>query len=332
MQEGVLVIDNQKRIVDANRRMKAILSGFGSRLIGTNISAIGMEHKELVNALSGNTDNKIEIKMPVDGVDKYFAVTITSLQEKTSVYGGQFLLFRDVTERHQTEQRLQDLNQLKDRLFSVISHDLRSPLNTLLGILTMVNEGHISEEELKQILPEISKNLSYTTGLVNNLLQWTKSQLQGEVVKPLQFDIHKTVNDAVNLSNQTASEKNIRIINAIPENTAVFADEDMIQAVLRNLVSNAVKFSRALSQIDISISNENNFATICVKDEGIGMNEEDLAKLFGVETFTTRGTIDEKGTGLGLLLCKEFVEKNGGKIWATSKYGEGSSFCFTIPC
>lgn len=331
MQEGVLVLDVQNRIVDANTQMKNILAPFSRKLIGIDFSSLKIGDSKLAEALAKQSNDKIELKLNDSNSDQYFAVTITSIFEKNSTYTGHFLLFRNITERKQSEDNLQALNQLKDRLFSIISHDLRSPLNTLLSIITLTNEGQLTEEELKSFLPEISKNLGYTTGLVNNLLQWSKSQLKGEVMQPLSINFQKKADTVIELFQKSASDKKITISNTIPPHITGYADRDMIQAVLRNLISNAIKFCNYGGHISISGTSDMEQTTICVADDGVGIDATGLNKIFGLETFTTRGTINEQGTGLGLLLCKDFVEKNKGKIWVESTPGQGSKFYFSLP-
>lgn len=331
MKEGVLVINSNYRVVDVNANMKNMLRAYTSAFIGADIGALGILPDNFKDILLEKIENKIELKLNVNGVEKYYAVTITSLYEKDTVYSGYILLFRDVTDRKQAEEKLQTLNKLKDRLFSIIAHDLRSPLNTLMGIITMTNDGHITEAELKSFIPEIAKSLGYTTGLVDNLLIWSKSQLTGEKIHPTDFDIYDTAEYVIELFRKTASEKRLNIVNGLNPQTIIHADENMIQAVFRNLVSNAIKFSRVDGEICITTKTEPGYITICIRDNGVGIKEEDMAKLFAMETFTTRGTGDEKGTGLGLLLCKDFVEKNKGTIWAESDLGKGSKFCFRLP-
>ena len=331
MKEGVMVINSIGKVVDANPKMKLLLSSYTSQLIGAGIKELHVFNGKFDNILEKGYDGKIELKLNIGNEEKYFAVTITPLYEKNTVYSGYILLFRDVTDRKEAEEKLKSLNQLKDKLFSIISHDLRSPLNTLMGIVTMSSEGQITEAELKSFMPEISKNLGYTSGLVDNLLYWSKSQLSGETIHPTDFDIHDTAEHVVELFQKIASEKELRIINSIHQFTVIHADENMIQAVFRNLVSNAIKFSKHGGEICITASAEPGFTSVCIRDTGVGIKEEDLSKLFAVETFTTRGTDDEKGTGLGLLLCKDFIEKNNGTIWVESVFGQGSKFCFKLP-
>ncbi len=330
MQEGVLVVNNGCRIVDANNRMRQMLQG-SRRIIGSHINDLGLFVERFEDLVAAGGETRKETKFNVDGRREYFAVTITPLYQRKTVYSGYILLFRNVTERKNYEESLDSLNKLKDRLFSLIAHDLRSPLNTLMGIISMSNEGYISPDELQELLPEISKNLGYTSGLVDNLLQWSKSQLAGEKMYPVDFDIHDTAEHIAELFRNTATSKQLEIRNEISIGTRIHADENMIQAVFRNLVSNAIKFSRPGGIITLSTSTGADFTTVCIRDNGVGIKEDDIPKLFGMENFSTRGTQDEKGTGLGLILCRDFVEKNGGLIWAESTVGEGSRFCFKLP-
>lgn len=331
MQEGVMVVSSKNLVVDANTTMKMLLGDNSINLIGKDIDRLGILPIDFKDIARGASGRKIELSLPTAKGKKYFAVTITTIYERNTVYSGYILLFRDVTDRKEAEESLKSLNQLKDKLFSIISHDLRSPLNTLMGIVTMSSEGDITESELKSFMPEISKNLGYTSGLVDNLLYWAKSQLSGETIHPTDFDIYDTVEHVVELFQKVADEKELKIINGVKQYTVIHADENMIQAVFRNLVSNAIKFSKVSGEIHITATNQAGFTSICIRDNGVGIKDEDMNKLFALETFTTRGTINEKGTGLGLLLCKDFIEKNNGLIWAESKWGEGSKFCFKLP-
>ncbi len=231
---------------------------------------------------------------------------------------------------HQAEE-LRDLNALKDKLFSIISHDLRSPLASLISMLNMTKEGHFSPEEEKYILLELSKNVEYNTELLENLLKWASSQMKGSAIKPITFDIHEIASSKVNLYEKAARQKGVDLINSTNINTEVFADKDMVELVLRNLITNAIKFSENGNSITISSIGNNGFITVCVADNGRGISKESVGKLFGKQVFSTRGTLDEKGTGLGLILCKDFIQINGGEIWVESQENVGSKFFFTLP-
>jgi len=228
-------------------------------------------------------------------------------------------------------EELKELNALKDKLFSIISHDLRSPLASLINMLTLAKDGHFSADEEKAILNELSKNVEYNTELLENLLKWASSQLKGNVVNPLTFDMCDVAANKVRLYEKAANLKGIKLINEISANSTVFADRDMIEIVLRNLITNAIKFSKSGDKITVTSSQKNGVVEICVTDNGLGISSDTIEKLFGKQIFSTRGTLNEKGTGLGLILCRDFVQLNGGSIWVESVLNKGSKFYFTLP-
>jgi PAS domain S-box-containing protein len=328
LQEGILVFDSQNRVVDINPEMRRILGPNIDHVIGKSAAHLFPGMAALNDTVQNHENSWVEIKWPNGRI---FSVTLTSLFERQTIYSGKIMLFRDITERKQSEHKLHELNELKDRLFSIISHDLRSPLLSLMDILSMANDGTVSEDEFKSYLPTLSKNIGYTSGLVENLLHWSKSQLEGTVIHPGHFDIRDNVIYIVNSFGQAATDKGISLQNNILSPAIVYADMDMIQAVLRNLVSNAIKFCSQGDKITVSAEIKPSRVTIWVADTGVGIAPENITKLFTTNNFTTRGTTNEQGTGLGLLLCKDFVEKNGGTIGVESKQGEGSRFYFTLP-
>ncbi|WPP50800.1 tetratricopeptide repeat-containing sensor histidine kinase [Catalinimonas niigatensis] len=226
---------------------------------------------------------------------------------------------------------LQRSNQIKDKLLSIISHDFRSPLNSLEGILDLMTQGRISPDEMQMISKELRLKVNITTNLLDNLLNWAKSQMQGINPNPEFFDIKNLVEDTIHLLSTQAEKKDVRIYNRIVHSQNVFSDYEMTKLVVRNLVSNAIKFTSSGDKIFVKAGLENGFLQFVVKDTGKGIIQEEKSKLFTHESKSTLGTAYEKGTGLGLLLCKDFVEKNGGNITVESEEGEGSTFCFTIP-
>jgi PAS domain S-box-containing protein len=338
MQEGVLVLDPSNRIIDVNSELKKNLSAYWPNLIGSDISTIFPGEKKLHEIINGRNNAKVQVKLNY-GDPRFFEVNVTSLfDKKNTAYSGVILLFRDVTEQKKSEEKLQQqasellaLNQLKDRLFSIISHDLRSPLVSLMELMELADSEMVSEEEFKSFLPMLSKNVGYTTGLLENLLLWSKSQLQGETINPVTFDLKSLTFHKAEVFEKRLAEKTIELNDNIQKNTMIYADMDMIKLVLRNLLANAIKFCKMGDTIQISAMIGDEFTTICISDTGTGIKNEDMEKLFGAEAFTTRGTNNEQGTGIGLLLCKDFVEKNNGRIWADSKPGIGSQFYFRLP-
>jgi len=336
MNEGLIVTDNQDRVVDLNQEIRNILTLEEKKIIGKRLELILPEQTELYELIKARKGGQLQLNLVNSEI--FLEASLTPLFENQHAYSGLIILIRDITERVEIENKLRlqseqllGMNKLKDRLFSIIAHDLRGPLINLNDIIKMLNEGMITEEEFKSFVPQLSKNIGYTTGLLENLLFWSKSQLQGEVVKPIYFNLKEVSVNILHLFENTIHEKDILIDNNIPLTCKVYADKDMIQLVVRNLISNAVKFSKRGGSIKLTTRIEGNNTILCVTDTGVGISDSDQKKIFEQETFTTRGTDNEQGTGLGLLLCKDFIEKNGGLIWVESEIGKGSKFCVRIP-
>ena len=229
----------------------------------------------------------------------------------------------------QSEQ-LKELNRIKDKLFSIISHDLRSPLGSLITLLNLTKQGYFTEEGFKDILVELSTNVGYTSELLENLLVWAQSQLQGTVVKQKNFNLNEIVESKSFLFTDQLKSKSISFKNNVDKDVWLFADIDMVDLVVRNLVANAIKFTPHGGEIVVSSISKHKFVEVCVADSGVGISQENLPKLFGSEMFSTQGTSEEKGTGLGLTLCKDFIKLNGGSIWVESVPDVGSQFYFSI--
>ncbi len=338
MKEGLIVTDNLDRIIDLNLEMKKILSISGENLIGKNIDCVFPNQPELFEYIIGRKDGRIKIELQQNGYPIFMEVSITALFEDKNTYNGLIILTRDITSqvgienqvRIQSDQLIA-MNKLKDRLFSIIAHDLRGPLINLNEVIKMLNSGIITDAEFKLFIPKLSNNIGYTTGLLENLLFWSRSQLQGEIIKPVYFNIKGITDNIIALFESAIKDKDIITENNLDPFSLVYADIDMIQLIVRNVISNAVKFSKHGGSIKITSKIKEKFFVICISDSGVGISEENQRKLFEQETFTTRGTDNEEGTGLGLLLCKDFIEKNGGKIWVESEIGVGTKFFVQIP-
>lgn len=247
----------------------------------------------------------------------------------------------DITDHHRTEKALreneillQELNATKDKFFSIIAHDLRSPFSSIVGFSGLLLE-QIKEEKYEGIekYARIIQDSSWRAmNLLKNLLEWARLQTGKMRFNPEQTDMAGLIDEVTNLLDVSAKQKSITISKELPENTFVFADRDMISNVFRNLVSNAIKFTHENGHIRISVRREQEKWIVVVGDDGVGMEKEGLNYLFRIDgNKSTRGTGNEEGTGLGLLLCKEFIIKHHGKIWAESIPGKGSNFYFTIP-
>jgi signal transduction histidine kinase len=238
-----------------------------------------------------------------------------------------------ITTNKELKQLLQ-LNSDKTRFISILAHDLRSPFNNLLGLSEILIENirELNPEEIVEIGTNINKSAKSSFKLLENILSWARAK-QGII--PFDRQILSFTNnckDAVDVLQPIANAKNITIDFPTEDQINIYADLDMFKAVMRNLVSNAIKFTNTGGTVSITASQTNSDVTISVSDNGIGIAPKNLMKLFAMaEVITTKGTAEETGTGLGLLLCKEFVEKHEGRIWVESEFGKGSDFKFTIP-
>ncbi|MFM7856971.1 MAG: sensor histidine kinase, partial [Flammeovirgaceae bacterium] len=230
---------------------------------------------------------------------------------------------------------LQKMNATKDKFFSIIAHDLKGPLNSLTGFSNLLI-GHIdklSKEDIKYLASNFEKTLKNVALLLENLLDWSRSQSGQINFTPEIFNITKVLQQNIELLTGQAKNKNIRIESVMPhESIDVKAHKQSTNTVIRNLISNAIKFTPNGGLITLGVKLKNDEVIIWIQDNGVGISAEAIQKLFRADVkHSTKGTANEIGTGLGLLLCKEFVEKNGGRIWVESVVGEGSLFQFTLP-
>jgi PAS domain S-box-containing protein len=247
----------------------------------------------------------------------------------------------DITERKTVEEaikkytkELEELNANKDKFFSIISHDLRSPFQGLLGLSNILAEefDNLSLDEIRLFSSNIHNSTKNLFSLLENLLQWSRIQTGKLELKPVKTDLQEEILYNINLLKGNASKKNIEIINEITKSVFVYTDLNVLNSTLQNLISNAIKFTNPGGTITISMKTSEDFIELTVSDNGVGISKDNIEKLFRIDKqFTTPGTERESGTGLGLTICKELLEKQGCKIWVTSELGEGSNFSFTIP-
>jgi two-component system, sensor histidine kinase and response regulator len=226
---------------------------------------------------------------------------------------------------------LTELNSLKTKLFSVIAHDLKSPMYALRNLFRNIHQENMPAEEMKNLVPDVLMDLNYTIGLMENLLQWSKTQMESNHVRPEEIDISKMIQDVLHILRLQAEAKQIYIDTKNSKPVYVYADKDMVNLVLRNLLSNAIKFTPQQGNIEVGINEISSFVEIYVQDSGTGISKEAMQKINENNFYTTKGTASESGTGLGLMLCKEFLARNGGQMHIESEPGKGSVFSFTLP-
>ncbi len=226
---------------------------------------------------------------------------------------------------------LEEVNQVKDKLFSIVSHDLKDSISSIKAFLDLLKEDSISKEEFRELIPELSENANNASSLLFNLLNWSKSQMQNLEPNPELFNIQDVFHTKMALVEQKVEDKRIVLIDESQRDFA-YADKSMMEIVIQNLITNAVKFSRTGDVITVSNQDVNGKVLICVEDTGVGISEENIKKLFNAnKNFTTVGTKNEKGTGLGLTIAKDLVELNNGRIWVESTVNVGSKFFIELP-
>ncbi len=255
-------------------------------------------------------------------------------------------IVRDVTERKEAEKRLQiltkelaELNEAKDKFFSIIAHDLKGPFNAILGFSEILTSewDTFEDKELQHFIKNIQNSANHAYKLLINLLEWSRAQTGRMEYQPTLIDISGIINEIILLQRHYMDTKGVKLFSAIDFNTMVYGDENMLKTVLRNLIENAIKYTQPGGLVTVTAEHSEttvngNLIMVSVKDTGIGIPAEELPKLFAIDQeYQTSGTANEKGTGLGLLLSKELVEKNKGEIFVESQPGKGSCFSFTIP-
>lgn len=286
-------------------------------------------------------------KDKVDGENPEIVVMsvreITEIVEKENIISKQKeKLLRSEMEKNEALQKiikknatiaqLTDLNQLKDKLLTIVTHDIRNPIATVISLLNILeDEGEIYQNDTKEIIQSISGQVRNTYNIVENLLEWLKNQKQGMIFEPQILVLSTLVASVIDYYHLNASMKKISIQNTISSCVKVFADKNMLEIILRNLISNAIKFSYFNGLIEIKAHIVNDKVIVSVKDDGIGIHKEKVNHIFNESPVNSVfGTAGERGIGLGLTICKEFVNRNGGDIWVESIFNKGSVFSFSL--
>lgn len=287
-------------------------------------------------------DKEYRIVRPSDGQLRWVHGVGQLVYNDQSQLSEMYGIIQDITERKETDYKILELNEqlkalnaTKDKFFSLIAHDLKNPFISIIGFSNILSEQIANKnldgiEEYSGIIHDSAERALL---LLTNLFQWARSQTGRLTFLPEEFELVAVCDEAIKLNNDGASQKAITVTREITGDTTVWADKNMISTILRNLLSNAIKFTKAGGKVEVMITKDKKEVLVTVRDNGVGIRENDLYKLWRIdENLSTKGTNKEMGTGLGLIICKEFVAKHGGKIWAESKLNQGSSFYFTIPC
>ncbi len=305
---------------------------------------------KVANSIHEITYGNLEARIMVKGNDEIeqlandFNIMADSLKNSFSKIGEQKakieayseqleeIVYHRTKELQNANEELTKANSAKDLMFSIVAHDLRGPIGVIYSLLEMINELDLNDKELIEIFHDLKISSKNTYHLLDNLLIWAQSQKNEIKLKPEILDLEEVINKCISVVCIMAKNKKISIKLNMTKNIMIFADENMIFTVIRNILQNAIKFSSSNTEIELITKKMEHFIQIEIRDQGVGMKPEKMKRLFkiGIEN-STRGTHNEKGTGLGLIICKDFIEKNGGKFWIKSQEGQGSTFFLTIP-
>ncbi len=305
-------------------------------------NALNPNNKPIALAFKGiQTRNKEIFIVRKDGLKKWSLVTSGPIYNKEGKIIATFIVFPEITKLKEIEDQLRkyadelkSLNNSKDKFFSILAHDLRSPFQALLGISEILSNDieSLSHTEIMKFAGELYKAIKNQYEFLTHILEWARIQTNKIEFIPSRVNLYEMVLKAFNLLKYSADGKQIKLEADLDKSLFVKADENMLISILQNLIGNAVKFSKNSGNINVTGTRVNSYYELSVADNGIGIDEESLGRLFNFETmFSKKGTAGEKGSGLGLLICKEMIEKHGGKIWVQSKVGQGTKFTFSLP-
>jgi PAS domain S-box-containing protein len=348
--DAIISVDSKGKILGWNNGAGKIFGYEEREIIGQALDLIIPEkykepHKAGMSRLEhGGNKHVIGDTVELHGQNKnghVFPIELSLSDWETSE--GKFYtgIIRDISQRKQVEEeikqkneQLQLINAEKDKFFSIIAHDLRGPMSSFVAATQILTEAiqSMTLEEIREITIEMKTSASNIYSLLENLLEWSRLKRGVMEFDPVKFNLRKMTDSSIGVVLESAKKKEIEIEISIPGNIEVMADTHMVETVIRNLVSNSVKFTPVGGKINVSaVVKQDNSVEVKVTDTGIGMTPLLISKLFLINEKTSRqGTKGELSSGLGLLLCKEFIEKHGGKIWVESEVGKGSTFFFTI--
>ena len=338
--DPVFVKDDQSRLLMVNDAFCEIFNLQRDQIIGKTLSEdvspeeresfLKIDNQVLENGLENINEETLTVRGGETRIISTKKTRFIDYDNKKYLVG----VIHDITERKKIENSLKELIGTKDKLFSIIAHDLRSPFNSIIGFseLLIENSNDILLEDSEQYIKIINSAAKNTLILLDNLLNWAKSQTGQLSFKPEKILFSEVVQEIIALSKSIAKSKNITLEYAGTDNLEIFVDVNMLNTVLRNLISNAIKFTNVGGHIKVSAALKQDQVEITISDNGIGINKEKCTELFSISSSTTTlGTADENGSGLGLVLCKEFIKKNNGDIWVESEENKGSNFIFTLP-
>ncbi|AIQ55790.1 histidine kinase N-terminal 7TM domain-containing protein [Paenibacillus borealis] len=339
MEEAVIILDTDHSLTSFNRSAKRIVKELSNKNTGQPAAELFSGYPLLLEMIARGAASASRIQLTGPDGD-YYNVHLSLVRNSRQKIVGKMLLLSDVTEAVHAEEKLRDnarqlsdLNTFKDRMFSVVAHDIRDPLAVLVNLMELLEEEMQAERgEHEEIVQEMGQQIRNTFELVEVLLDWFRSQREGMIFNPVERDLAHTVQASLRLLLLRSDNKQIQIISEIPGDSYVYADKEMLDLIIRNLLSNAIKFTDHGGCIRLKAERSDRHMVIAVSDTGGGISPEQADTLLKNDyRISSAGTSGERGVGLGLTLCREFVQLNGGKLWFDSVPSQGSTFYFSIP-
>lgn len=344
--DAIVTIDDQGKIQTFNVAAEKMFGYKKEEVIGKNINILmptpyHEEHDSYIQSYIKTGIKKIigigreVVAQKRDGTTFPIELAVSEVQHTDHrLFTG---IIRDITKRKENEAKLQKANEelqialsTREKFFSIIAHDLKAPFSLLLNLSEFLSQSNVTKKDKNQIIEDLQNVSRRTFNLLKNLLEWSKSQTGKIEFKPTYFNLCDLVQNNIDIG--ASNTKDIEIISKVSENMEVYADKNMIDTIVRNFLSNAIKFTHRDGRIEIGCERKGETLELCVSDNGIGIKPENIEKLFKIDVkLSTFGTEKERGNGIGLILCKEFAEKNGGNIKVESELNKGSKFFLTIP-
>ncbi|MBO9610754.1 MAG: hypothetical protein J7639_32685, partial [Paenibacillaceae bacterium] len=331
IQESIVIANSSGKIIDSNQQAARWFAGMGHTAIsGRDVKELLRLWPEWHRLCESMQEGRVVIEAGLDGERKIYHVNVSPIRHLRNQ--GSVSLIVDMTEKEKHLEQIARLNRMKDQLFTTVSHDIRSPLAAQYQLIAMLEEDRDRfGEEHREIIAMLGGQIRQTLGMTNNLLEWFRSQREDMALRPEWLVLSEVADDCCHVLHALSEAKRIGVENAVPAGTRVYADREALGLILRNLLSNAIKFTGMEGSICVEARVSAGMATIAVRDDGVGMEAEQVQRLFEEKSLNSSpGTWGEKGSGLGLLVSRQFVEQSGGKLWAESRAGQGSVFYFTV--
>ncbi|TBL76124.1 histidine kinase N-terminal 7TM domain-containing protein [Paenibacillus thalictri] len=336
MLDGVLVADETGAVIDSNASARRLFAGravSSAELAGRSIEKLLAPWPQWRNACERMQQDELEIEIGEKEQSRVYTVKVVPLHSASKRKLGTVSVMSDITENRRRYEQMEQLNRLKDELFAIVSHDIRDPLAVLLNLTEMLEEERPRlSEESGEVFDAVKEKVTNAYAMVENLLEWARSQRGGMTLHARSIVLSSVVQEAAKLLQSKSEVKHIRIRNEVRDNIQVCTDREAVSLILRNLLSNAVKYTKPGGVVCVDAEETDEKVVVTVRDNGVGIGPERMKLLFGgapVGSFS--GTLGERGTGIGLLVCKELVQRSGGEIGVNSAPGEGSMFYFSLP-